>query len=94
MNEVRKYISLIAEKSGKPGEYVRFALSLLPIKSISEGFYKGSIEKAKSLIEVRDRKDVDILALSLRTGVPLWSQDKDFENIDEIVLLKTKDLLL
>ena len=35
---------------------------------------------------------VDILALTLETEVPLCSNDSDFENIDEITLLKTEDV--
>lgn len=94
INEVKKYIPLIAEKSNRSENYIRFTLSLLPIKAIPKDFYKESIKKAKPLIEERDKKDVEILALTLAAGVPLWSQDKDFENIDEIVLLKTKDILV
>jgi hypothetical protein len=36
---------------------------------------------------------VDILALTLVTRVPLWSNDADFENIDEITLFKTEDVI-
>ena len=41
----------------------------------------------------RNPCDVDILAMTLETGVPLWSNDSDFEKIDEIALLKTEDVL-
>ncbi len=36
---------------------------------------------------------VDILALTLETGVLLWSNDTDFEKIDEITLFKTEDVM-
>ena len=36
---------------------------------------------------------MDILALTLETGVPLWSNDTDFEKIDEITLFKTEDVM-
>ena len=36
---------------------------------------------------------MDILALTLETGVLLWSNDADFEKIDEIILFKTEDII-
>jgi hypothetical protein len=36
---------------------------------------------------------VDILALTLETGVPLWSNDADFEKIDKIILFNTEDIM-
>lgn len=40
-----------------------------------------------------DKKDVDILALVLKLQAPLWTEDRDFERIEEITLLRTKDLM-
>ena len=36
---------------------------------------------------------MDILALTLVTGAPLWSNDADFDKIDEITLFKTEDVM-
>ena len=54
---------------------------------------KSRLSIARSIIGARDPCDVDILALTLETRVPLWSNDADFENIDEITLFKTEDIL-
>ncbi|MEW6006697.1 MAG: PIN domain-containing protein [bacterium] len=56
-------------------------------------FYKSKLKEAEGLIGEIDRKDVDILALALFTKAPLWSHDRDFEDIKGIELLKTKDFL-
>jgi predicted nucleic acid-binding protein len=40
-----------------------------------------------------DKKDVDILALSLKLDCFLWSQDKDFEKCGFKKLLKTYDFI-
>lgn len=93
LKEVKKYIPLISKKSGVVEERILFALSLLPLKVYSEIQYNGKIKEAKELIEYRDREDVPILALTLTLNVPLWSMDKDFEDIDQIKLLKTKDFI-
>ena len=39
------------------------------------------------------RFDVDILALALETGAPLWSNDSDFEEVVRITLYKTKAVM-
>jgi hypothetical protein len=49
--------------------------------------------RSKKLIAYKDVKDVDVLALSLATRSHLWSEDKHFEGIKEIRLLRTKDLI-
>ena len=36
---------------------------------------------------------VDILTLALESGVPLWSNETDFEEIDEITLFETKEVI-
>jgi predicted nucleic acid-binding protein len=45
------------------------------------------------LIAARDAKDVDILALALATGAPLWSQGRDFEHIEEIIWITTEEMM-
>lgn len=93
MNEVHKYIPYIAKKSGIENKFIAYALSLLPIQPYPKEFYKSAIEKAEKLIGEIDKKDVDILALVLKLQAPLWSEDRDFERVEGITLLKTKDLM-
>ncbi len=50
-------------------------------------------KKNNDITSKRDPKDVDILALALKFKVPVWSEDKDFEGIEGLVLFKTSDLL-
>ena len=93
IEEVKKYIPAIAEKAGVDEKLVYLAFSLLPVKIYPKQFYYRKIRKAKELIEKKDKKDVDILALTLISQSPLWNQDRHFEGIGQIRLLKTKDLL-
>jgi predicted nucleic acid-binding protein len=37
--------------------------------------------------------DIPLLALALERNYPVWSDDRDFEGIKEIQLVKTSDLL-
>lgn len=93
MNEVHKYIPYIAEKSGIEKEFVEYALSLLPVQPYPKELYKDTLEKAEELIGEIDKKDTSILALALKLHPPLWSEDRDFERVEGIVLLKTKDII-
>lgn len=107
--EVKKYIPEFAfklakklKKEGIENIVNQLELSLftifdnLPIIALQERDYQSKRSLAKELISQRDPKDVDILALTLKTKVPLWSQDKDFEPIAKegyIKLLKTHQVL-
>jgi len=55
--------------------------------------YETSLSRAQLLIGGRDPFEVDILALTLETEVLLWSNDSDFERIDKITVLKTKNVM-
>lgn len=51
------------------------------------------IKQANVLMKSKDQKDAEILSLALKLRLPLWSNDRHFEGIKGIRLLKTKDLL-
>ena len=91
INEVKKYLPYIGKKSKILLEQIEESLELLPLTIYTKGFYSDKIEKARQLIEYIDKKDIDILALALKTSNPLWSEDTHFEKISQINLLKTKD---
>jgi predicted nucleic acid-binding protein len=93
LNEVKKYIPFISEKSGKAEKDIMHALSLLPVVSYQEQYYQEERSRAEELIGARDPKDVDVLALVLMTQVALWTEDKDFDGIPGITIIHTKDLL-
>jgi predicted nucleic acid-binding protein len=91
IDEVKKYIPYISEKSKTPEEQIIEALHLLPLTIHKKEFYSKKLDLAKQIIEHKDKKDIDILALAIQTATPIWSEDKHFEEINEISLLKTKD---
>lgn len=79
MAEIRKYIPFIAKKVKKTAYWIDLHLSLLPLTNYSQKFYAEKIEEAKLLVGRRDPKDIDTLALALKLGYPIWTNDKDFE---------------
>lgn len=91
--EVEKYIPVLASKRDIPMEDLYMALSMLPLSVCDVDFYKNKVNQAKKLIENRDPNDVHLLALALRLGCPIWSNDKDFKGL-EIRVYSTLDLIM
>jgi predicted nucleic acid-binding protein len=91
--EVKKYLPQLAEYTEDTSAHLLYLFELITVRACQSKEYETSLSTAQLLIGDRDPFDVDILALTLETGVPLWSNDADFEKIDEITLFKTEDVL-
>ena len=52
---------------------------LLPLSAYPPQTYRQTISQARQLIQHRDPDDADVLALTLKLGIPLWTNDRDFE---------------
>ena len=91
IKEVEKYLPMIEKKSGVEASKIKFALSLLPIKVYSKEHYADKIKEADELIGEIDKKDVDILALTLKFECYVWTEDGDFETIDKVI--RTRDFV-
>ncbi len=90
--EVKKYLPRLAAKTGMGSEDVLRLFELIPVRACQSEEYEVSRPVAQRLIGARDPFDVDILALALETGAPLWSNDSDFEGIENVILYRTKDI--
>ncbi len=91
--EVEKYLSSVAQRLGR-GELDLFReFELLPIVAIQPREYDSQIPRAAELIAARDPKDVHVLALALRLQLPVWSDDRDFEELAGVKVYKTRELL-
>jgi len=91
--EVKRYIPFLAKKLDLSELEILSAFESLPITAYQSRYYAEQLTKAHTLIAIRDAKDVDILALALATGAPLWSQDRDFEHIEEIIWVTTEEMM-
>ena len=77
--EVREYASHLARKKRLSLELVPLAVATLPVAIVPREQYKYALPRARRKIAKRDPDDVEILALALHLGWPLWSNDNDFE---------------
>ncbi len=79
--EVEKYIPILASKRSLPLDDLYLALSTLPVSVCDVEFYKNALKKAESLIGDRDPDDIHLLGLALKLSCPIWSNDKDFDDV-------------
>jgi predicted nucleic acid-binding protein len=79
IREVTAYLPELARKLGHDTAFLAYALDLLPLTRYAAGAHRKSLPQARARIEARDPKDVEVLALALSLGYPLWSNDRDFE---------------
>ncbi len=93
IEEVRKFIPYISDKSGVEISEIERALSLLPLKIYKRKDYINKVREAEKLIKHLDEKDVDVLALSMKLNVPLWTHDRHFKGIKVVAIVRTKDLI-
>lgn len=78
--EVQEYAAQLAVKKRLSLDIVLLAVASLPLTLMERGTYEKSLPEAKRRIGRRDPDDIDVLALALHTGLPVWSNDNDFED--------------
>jgi predicted nucleic acid-binding protein len=92
MAEVEEYAGMLARKKRLAEDLVLLAVSALPVTVIERAAYAAAIPEAKKRIGQRDPDAIELLALALNFNVPVWSNDKDFEDTG-IRWLTTEELL-
>jgi predicted nucleic acid-binding protein len=78
MEEVQEYAGRLATRKGLAPDLVLLAAATLPVTVVPRASYRGSMVEARRRMAQRDPDDVDLLALALKFGVPVWSNDNDF----------------
>jgi predicted nucleic acid-binding protein len=80
IREVRGYLPRLAVKLGGGRVALENAFELLPLTPYTGRTYGKSVAEAVDRIGRRDPKDVEVLALALHLGIPMWSNDRDVED--------------
>lgn len=81
-SEVEEYLPRLCEKYGLPEDLVRLQWRLLPVVLHPEREYADRLPAAWECLRERDPEDAHALALAMTLGLPLWSNDRDFEGQD------------
>jgi predicted nucleic acid-binding protein len=90
--EVEEYAAVLAKKRRLPTDLLLLAVTSLPVTIVDRAAYANSLSEARRRIGRRDSDDVDILALAIQFQIPVWSNDRDFEDCG-VQLYTTEDLL-
>ncbi len=90
--EVEEYASVLARKRRLPSDILLLTVAALPVTLVNRSQYAKSLAEAKRRIGGRDPDDVELLALALHFRIPIWSNDRDFEDVN-IDLFTTERLL-
>lgn len=77
--EVQEYAVILARKKRLSLDALMLAMAALPVTIVDDTVYASALPRARRLVAQRDPDDVNILALTLHTRLPLWSNDNDFE---------------
>ncbi len=81
LEEVEEYALRLGEKRKLRSDLLLLTVAALPIRVIEEDEYSHRLSEARRLIGKRDPDDADLLALALHFDIPVWSNDRDFENL-------------
>ncbi len=91
--EVAKHLSALARRLELPEADLFREYQLLPITACQPKQYESSLAEAARWIGGRDPKDVPILALAISLQCRLWTDDRDFDGVPVVSIVKTADLL-
>ena len=77
--EAMEYLHIFCERYKVSQDFARKQLADLPIEVKERDFYMSFWDEAFAVIGKRDPDDVDVAALALKLGIPVWSNDEDFQ---------------
>jgi len=80
VSEVLEYVPEFAARYSLPEETLVDTLALLPIEVFSKRDYSTHLFEARALMADRDPDDIPLTALALKLGVPVWSNDRHFQD--------------
>jgi len=79
--EVARYLPRMAAKYNLPIDLLQLQWKLLPLRLHPFDDYADDFEEAVRDLATRDRDDAHPLALARTLGLPLWSNDRDLQNL-------------
>ncbi len=79
--EVEEYMPVFAQRYRIEIDDVRRALMNLPLERYSESAYTSHLREARRYLGHRDPDDVALAALALKLNVPIWSNDRDLNEL-------------
>jgi predicted nucleic acid-binding protein len=91
-DEVAEHLPAVVAKAKVNPSLALLALRAMPVDWQPPEVYEPFREEALERIGARDPDDWPVVALALALGLPVWSQDKDFDDTG-LTVYTTGDLL-
>lgn len=95
-DEIETHRDELAKRSGQTTDAVEEALRILRphVTEHEEAVYVNELEKAGSLLEGRDPKDIPYVALALALPADgIWSEDRGLVSLRGLTVYRTSDLV-
>jgi predicted nucleic acid-binding protein len=83
--ETKERLPILAAKYRLTPPAVSAQLAALPVEVVPEARYRSHLPEAHRYLGTRDPSDVPLAALALKLEIPIWSNDRDFEELPLIV---------
>jgi predicted nucleic acid-binding protein len=93
VQEVEEYLPYLGSKYDLEIKQLWVQLKMLPMQIIEVGEYKSQLSLAQEYLGARDLDDIHLAALALIKEIPIWSNDRDFENLPHVTVYPTAKLL-
>lgn len=81
IEEIQTHLPALAQQYALDESDVVENLGVLPLTIYPAAFYESHIAEAARYLGRRAPKDVPLAALALKLGIPIWSNDRDFEEL-------------
>lgn len=79
-SEILRHIPRLSERRKLDATTLFAALKVMPIEWKPPAAYADRFKEASERMAARDPDDSPTVALALKTGLPVWSQDKDLSD--------------
>lgn len=93
IEEIQEYIPVLAQEKKLDRKTMEAIFSLLPLEIVPKEAYNDHIPAASAMVGWRDPEDVELLALALAMGCPIWSNDNDLKELTGIKVYTTAEIL-
>lgn len=93
LTEIKKHAAEIREKAGISSEEFdeqKKRLALL-VEFVPEQEYKGCLRQAGKIVQ--DKDDIDFMALALKLGIAMWSNDKSLKQQSRVIVLDSGEII-
>lgn len=79
--ETKERLPILAAKYRLTRPAVSAQLAALPVEVVPESYYRSHVDEARRYLGRRDPSDIPLAALALKLEIPIWSNDRDFEEL-------------